>query len=61
MTPVNPTTLLGLLSHVPDDQTAIIQPEQNIRITYGNLTQQVHVTLKAYQHTLQHQEHIPAA
>lgn len=31
MTPVTPTTLLGLLSHVPDGQTAIIQPEQNIR------------------------------
>jgi len=29
MTPV--TTLLGWLSHVPDGQTAIIQPEQNIR------------------------------
>ncbi len=41
MTPVNPTTLLGLFSHVPDDQTAIIQPEQNIRITYGNLRHQV--------------------
>jgi acyl-CoA synthetase (AMP-forming)/AMP-acid ligase II len=41
MIPVNPTTLLGLLSHVPDGATAIIQPEQNIRITYGNLKQQV--------------------
>jgi acyl-CoA synthetase (AMP-forming)/AMP-acid ligase II len=41
MIPVNPTTLLGLLSHVPDGATAIIQPEQNLRITYGNLKQQV--------------------
>jgi acyl-CoA synthetase (AMP-forming)/AMP-acid ligase II len=41
MSPVTPTTLIGLLSHVPDDQTAIIQPEQNIRISYGNLKRQV--------------------
>jgi acyl-CoA synthetase (AMP-forming)/AMP-acid ligase II len=41
MTPVTPTTLLGLLSHIPDDRPAIIQPEQNIRITYGNLKRQV--------------------
>ena len=40
MTPVT-TTLLGLLSQIPDDQTAIIQPEQNIRISYGNLKKQV--------------------
>lgn len=40
MTPVT-TTLLGLLSEIPDDQTAIIQPEQNIRISYGNLKKQV--------------------
>jgi ketopantoate reductase len=32
MTAVTPTTLPGLLSHVPDAQTATIQPEQNIRI-----------------------------
>ena len=32
MTAVTPTTLPGLLSHVPDAQTAAIQPEQNIRI-----------------------------
>ena len=31
MTPANPTTLVGLISSIPDDQTAIIQPEQNIR------------------------------
>jgi acyl-CoA synthetase (AMP-forming)/AMP-acid ligase II len=41
MTPANPTTLVGLISSIPDDQTAIIQPEQNIRITYGDLKQQV--------------------
>src|SRR5262245_25738196 len=40
MTPA-PTTLLGLISSIPDDQTAIIQPEQNIRISYGNLKRQV--------------------
>lgn len=41
MTPATPTTLLGLISAIPDDQTAIIQPEQNIRISYGNLKRQV--------------------
>ena len=41
MTPANPTTLVGLISSIPDDQTAIIQPEQNIRISYGELKRQV--------------------
>src|SRR4051812_19791128 len=36
-----PTTLPGLLSSVPAERTAIILPEQNIRITYGNLRSQV--------------------
>src|SRR5262245_27642024 len=38
---VTPTTLLGLISDIPAEQTAIIQPEQNIRVTYGNLREQV--------------------
>ena len=37
----NPTTLLDLLRPIPADQTAIILPEQNIRITYGGLRDQV--------------------
>src|SRR6187455_1518224 len=41
MTPANPTTLVGLISSIPDDQTAIIQPEQNIRMSYGSLKRQV--------------------
>jgi acyl-CoA synthetase (AMP-forming)/AMP-acid ligase II len=36
-----PTTLLGLLASSPAEQTAIIIPEQNIRITYGALRRQV--------------------
>ena len=36
-----PTTLLDLLRPVPAEQTAIILPEQNIRITYGGLRNQV--------------------
>lgn len=36
-----PTTLLGLMGQVPDDRTAIIQPEQNVHLTYGNLKRQV--------------------
>jgi acyl-CoA synthetase (AMP-forming)/AMP-acid ligase II len=38
--PSRPTTLLGLLT-APDDRTALIAPEQGIRITYGGLRKQV--------------------
>lgn len=43
MTPADavPTTLPGLLDPIPADQVAIIVPEQNLRITYGTLRQQV--------------------
>ena len=37
--PANPTTLVGLISSIPDDQTAIIQPEQNIRISKTSMLQ----------------------
>lgn len=36
-----PTTLLGLFELMPAGQTAVIVPEQNIRLTYGQLRQQV--------------------
>ncbi len=36
-----PSTLLGLISSIPADQTAIVLPEQNLRITYGGLRDQV--------------------
>jgi acyl-CoA synthetase (AMP-forming)/AMP-acid ligase II len=36
-----PSTLLGLFSSIPDDRTAIIHSEQNIRLTYGELRRQV--------------------
>jgi acyl-CoA synthetase (AMP-forming)/AMP-acid ligase II len=36
-----PTTLLDLLTSTPADRTAIILPEQNIRVTYGGLRNQV--------------------
>jgi acyl-CoA synthetase (AMP-forming)/AMP-acid ligase II len=39
--PSTPSTLIGLLEHTPADRTAIILPEQNIRISYGSLRQQV--------------------
>ena len=39
MPPANPTTLVGLVSSIPDDQTAIIQPEQNIRISKTSMLQ----------------------
>jgi acyl-CoA synthetase (AMP-forming)/AMP-acid ligase II len=35
------TTLLGLTASIPAERTAIILPEQNLRITYGGLRQQV--------------------
>jgi acyl-CoA synthetase (AMP-forming)/AMP-acid ligase II len=37
----SPRSLLGLISSIPAEQTAVILPEPNIRITYGNLRQQV--------------------
>jgi acyl-CoA synthetase (AMP-forming)/AMP-acid ligase II len=36
-----PSTLLALFEAIPSDQTAIIIPEQNIRVTYGHLRDQV--------------------
>src|SRR3712207_2659332 len=36
-----PTTLVGLFSAAPGNATAIILPEQNIRITYAQLRDQV--------------------
>jgi hypothetical protein len=34
-------TLLGLIQAIPADQTAVIAPEQNVRITYGELRRQI--------------------
>lgn len=31
--------MVGLISSIPDDQTAIIQPEQNIRISKTSMLQ----------------------
>jgi oxalate---CoA ligase len=36
-----PTTLLGLMDHVPAGNTAIVIPEQNLRVTYGALRDNV--------------------
>lgn len=44
---MSPTTLLGLLASSPADQTAIVLPEQNLRITYGNLRDQVRSVAEA--------------
>lgn len=41
-----PTTLFGLLT-APADRTAVIQPELNIRITYGELRRQVETVASA--------------
>ncbi len=42
-----PTTLLGLFESIPAEQTAIIVPEQNIRVTYGALRHQVEALAQA--------------
>ncbi len=42
-----PTTLPGLFAGVPASQTAVILPEQNIRITYGGLRSQVQAVAEA--------------
>jgi acyl-CoA synthetase (AMP-forming)/AMP-acid ligase II len=49
MTPSNgaATTLLGLIQAIPAEQTAIIAPEQNIRLTYGALRKQVQAVAEA--------------
>src|SRR5688572_14073601 len=44
---MSPTTLLGLLASSPADRTAIVLPEQNLRITYGNLRDQVRSVAEA--------------
>ena len=42
-----PTTLLDLLRSSPAEQTAVILPEQNIRVTYGGLRNQVEAVAEA--------------
>ena len=40
-------TLIGSIQAIPADQTALIAPEQNIRITYGGLREQVQAVAEA--------------
>lgn len=40
-TTTTPTTLLGLLAEAPADATAIVLPESGLRLTYGQLRDQV--------------------
>jgi hypothetical protein len=42
-----PPTLLGLFQPVPSQQTAIIVPEHDIRISYGRLRDQVEAFVEA--------------
>jgi len=44
---VKPSTLLGLMASIPADQTAILLPESNIRISYGNLREQITAVAQA--------------
>ena len=45
--PSRPNTLIGLLNDIPADRTAIIVPEQNLRISYENLRKQVDSVARA--------------
>ena len=36
-----PNTLSGLLEPIPAERTALVQPDLNVRITYGELRRQV--------------------
>lgn len=36
-----PTTLIGLLDKIPAERTALIQPDLNVRLSYGELRRQV--------------------
>jgi acyl-CoA synthetase (AMP-forming)/AMP-acid ligase II len=49
MAPSDPaaTTLLGLFSSIPDDRTAIIHSDQNLKVTYGELRRQVAAVAEA--------------
>ena len=47
LTHAAPSTLLGLLASIPAERTAVILPEQNIRVTYGALRQQVEAVAAA--------------
>jgi acyl-CoA synthetase (AMP-forming)/AMP-acid ligase II len=42
-----PTTLLGLFASIPAERTAIILPETNVRITYGELRVLVEIVANA--------------
>jgi acyl-coenzyme A synthetase/AMP-(fatty) acid ligase len=42
-----PPTLLGLFQSVPSQQTAIIVPEHDIRVSYGRLRDQVEAFAEA--------------
>jgi acyl-CoA synthetase (AMP-forming)/AMP-acid ligase II len=45
--PASPSTLLELFASVPANRTAIILPEQDIRVSYGQLRAQVESTAEA--------------
>src|SRR5688572_30586640 len=40
-------TLLGLIQAIPAEQTAVVAPEQNIRLTYGGLRKQIQAVAEA--------------
>src|SRR5919109_3753562 len=40
-------TLLGLIQSIPAEHTAVIAPEQNIRISYGGLRKQIQSVAEA--------------
>src|SRR3954469_20803524 len=45
--PTSASTLLGLFASIPAARTAIVLPEQNIRVSYGDLRRQVESVAEA--------------
>ena len=42
-----PTTLLDLFAHIPADKIAVVSPEKDLKVTYGQLRQQVQACAEA--------------
>jgi hypothetical protein len=48
MTNTSPQTLLELLEHAPRSQTAIVLPDENVKVSYDSLRQQIHGVADAF-------------
>ncbi len=48
MTITSPQTLLELLEQAPRSQTAIVLPDENVKVSYDSLRQQIHGVADAF-------------